>query len=209
MRVRLHLDEVALGFQVGDKGVTRFVAIHALVFAAEVVDSGVIVHDLDLLKPVALPDKEVVRVVGGRDLHAARTEADLHIVVGDDRDLSADDRQDQRLADKVGVALVVRVDGDGSIAEHRLGAGGGDLDILVAALDRVLDVPEMSCLLAVFDLRVGEGGSAVRTPVDDAVAAVDQPFFIEVDEDLLDCAGAAFVHREALARPVAGRAQLL
>ena len=209
VRVWFDLEEVALGFEVGDECLPRFVAIHALVFAAPVVDGGVVVHDLDLFQAVALPDEEVVRVVRGRDLHAARAEADLDIVVGDDRNLSADNRQNQRLADKVGVALIVRVDGDGGVAEHRLGAGGGNLDILVAALDRVLDVPEMACLFAVLDLRVGEGGCAVRAPVDDAVAAVNQPFFIEVDEDLLDRAGTALVHREALARPVAGGAQLL
>ena len=99
--------------------------------------------------------------------------------------------------------------GDRCISKQSFRTCSCDLKETFCSYDRVLDVPEMSCLLAVFDLRVGEGGSAVRTPVDDAVAAVDQPFFIEVDEDLLDCAGAAFVHREALARPVAGRAQLL
>ena len=46
------------------------------------------------------------------------------------------------LADEVGEAGVVRVDGDGGVAEHGLGAGGGDDDDLVGALDGVAQVPE-------------------------------------------------------------------
>ena len=49
----------------------------------------------------------------------------------------------------------------------------------------------------------------MRTPVDDAVAAVDQSLFIEVDEHLPHGFGTALVKGEALSGPVAGRAEFL
>ena len=57
----------------------------------------------------------------------------------------AGQRQVDRLADQVLVARVVGVDGDGGVAEHRLGAGGGDVERLaVRAGDGVLDRPEVA-----------------------------------------------------------------
>ena len=43
----------------------------------------------------------------------------------------------------------------------------------------------MSCLVLVFDLGVRDGGKAVRTPVDYALAAVDKSLFIKTDKYLL------------------------
>ena len=50
----------------------------------------------DLLEPVAAADLEVVRVVAGRDLERAGAELRLHVLVGDDRQPPADERQDRR-----------------------------------------------------------------------------------------------------------------
>ena len=46
-----------------------------------------------------------------------------------------------------------------------------------------------------------------RTPVDDALAAIDQPLLVEAHEDLADGARQPLVQREALALPVAGGAE--
>ena len=57
----------------------------------------------------------------------------------------AGQRQVDRLADQVLVARIFGVDGDGRVAEHRLGAGGGDVEDLAGGRvgDGVLDRPEM------------------------------------------------------------------
>ena len=47
-----------------------------------------------------------------------------------------------------------------------------------------LDMPEMTGLFLVLNLGVRKRGAALGTPVDDAVAAVDQPFFVQADEHL-------------------------
>ena len=57
----------------------------------------------------------------------------------------------------------------------------------------------MALLLLVLRLVVGDGGSAVGAPVDDALAAVDQTVVVPVAEDLADRLGVLVVHGEALA----------
>ena len=54
------------------------------------------VEDVDQRQVVALADLEVVEVVRRRDLHRAGALLGIGIVVGDDRDQAADERQDAR-----------------------------------------------------------------------------------------------------------------
>ncbi|GFN03864.1 hypothetical protein Smic_24200 [Streptomyces microflavus] len=122
------------------------------------------------------------------------------MVVGDDGDRPVGQRQLDLLADQVLVALVVGVDGDGGVTEHRLGAGGGDDDGLVPLPVRHGD--ELAVVLLVLDLDVGDRGETARAPVDDALGAVDQPVVEHLLEDGLDGLGEALVHGEALTGPV-------
>ncbi len=92
---------------------------------------------------------------------------------------------------------------DAGVTQHRLRPGGGNDDVLVAALDRIFEVPETAPHLARFDLEVGDRRQHLGVPVDQAVVLVDQPLAIEIDEHLEHGAGEALVHREALATPVA------
>ena len=70
-------------------------------------------------------------------------------------------------------------------------------------------MPECARLLRILYLGIRKGGAAVGAPVDDAVAAIDQSLIIEVYKYLANGTGAALVHREALARPITGCAELL
>src|SRR4051812_34313403 len=155
---------------------------------------------------MALPHRVVVRVVRGRDLHSARAELGVNELVGDDGNLAADDGQYERLADEVAVSLVLRADGDGRVAEHRLGASGGDRDAAVGAFNGVLQIVELARLRFFINFEVGERGLVFRTPVDHAGAAVDKAVLIATHEELADGARQMLVHREALARPVNARA---
>ena len=80
---------------------------------------------------VLLAELEVDRVVGRRDLDRAGAEVALDALVGDDRDGPVLERQDDPLAVEVRVALVVRVDGQGRVAEHGLRPRRGHDDGLV------------------------------------------------------------------------------
>ena len=138
------------------------------------------------------------------------------------------DRDLAELADDRRVALVGGMDGDRAVAEHRLGPGGGDgdvvalflevdvavgvlLDIVVglAAGERILEVPHVAVDFAVLDLEVGDRGLELRVPVDQPLAVIDQALLVERDEDLEHGLRQALVHGEALARPVAGGAEAL
>ena len=170
---------------------------------------AVVGQHTDHRQVVALADLKVVGVVGGGDLHNAGALLHVGVLVADDGDFAAQQRQHDMAAVQVLVARVLGVDGNSGITQHRLGAGRGQLQHFAGLLDGVEQMPEAALLGLILDLGVGNRGVAVGAPVDHAVAAVDQPLVVQTDKDLLDGVGAALIHREALALPVAGAAQLL
>ena len=207
VRAGLHLHEQPLFFEVLDHHLPRLVAIETEVFAGET-DLAGSVDDEDVFQPVALPGLKVVRVVRRGDLHAPGAEIRKDRLVGDHRDLAPHEREDQRFAHQILVAVVVGVDRDGGIAEQGLGTRRRDDDVSARLVfDRIADVPEVARLVAVDHLGVGEGGVAMRAPVRDAQSPVDQPLVVERHEDLAHRGGKPLVHREMLARPVAGNAE--
>ena len=133
-RVVVDLLEQAHGLELGDDGLARGEAVHAGVALRQAgvevrVDAavevehlglgqhrGVLVEDVDQRQVVALAHFVVVEVVGRGDLHAAGAEFAVDVLVGDDRDVPADDRQFGELADQLGVALVFRVHRDRGVA---------------------------------------------------------------------------------------------
>ena len=175
--IGLGLDEVALLLEIGHDGLARLITVETVVLAA-VDDAGVLVEDKDLLEVVAQTDLIVVRVVAGRHLDAAGAEIELDVIVGHDGQLAAHERQDRRLADEVLVALVRRVDRNAGVAEHGLRTGGGNGEIVIAVLERIADIPERAGHVLVFDLRIRQRRAAVRAPVNDTVALVDQALFV-------------------------------
>ena len=151
---------------------------------------------------------KVVGVVGRGDLDDTGALGHVGVLVAHDGDLLVQQRQDHMAAVQMGITGVVAVDGNGSIAQHGLGAGGGQLQHLAGLLDRVQQVPEVAVLFLILHLGIGDGGVAVRAPVDHAVAAVDQALIVQAHEHFLDSLGAALVHGKALTVPVAAAAQL-
>ena len=143
-----------------------------------------------------------------RNLDAAGAELHVNVLVTEDRNLAVHDREDAGLADQVLVALVVRVDGNAGIAHEGLRTGSRNDQIARAVRQRIADVPQLARLGFVLNLSVGQRSRAVRAPVDDAVALVDKALVVQVYKYLADRLGAALVHGEALAVPVAGGAEL-
>ena len=160
---------------------------------------------------MALADGVVVEVVRRGDLDAAGAELAVDIVVGDDRDVAAGERQLDGLADQVGVALVFGMHHHRDVAEQCLGAGGGDGQAFQvtdrAVGERIQDVVELAVLFLGHHLEVGHRGAELGVPVHQALAAVDQALVVEAHEGLGDGLRQALVHREALALPVRAGAE--
>ena len=203
--VRLHPLDQALRLQIGEHALARLHPVEAAVGLGRVlVDPGLGVEHVDDIEVVAAAHLEVVEVVGRRDLHRARALLGIGIVVGDDGEPTADQRQHRLAPDEAPIALVLRVHGDGGIAQHGLGPGGGDDDVRAGpSCDGIADVPELAVLhLPLLDLEIGDRRAQHRVPVDQALVAIDQALPVEADEDLDHRPAQAFVHGKALARPV-------
>ena len=85
-----------------DDLLARVEAVHAAILLGRVVvDLRVEREDLDLRQLVALADGVVVEIVRGRDLHDARAEFAVDVIVGDDRNFAVAQRQHDRLADQM------------------------------------------------------------------------------------------------------------
>jgi hypothetical protein len=210
--VRLHLLQPARRLQVRDERLARGEAFDAAVLAGVLVERAVRVHDRDDLQAVTLADLEVDRVMAGRHLQRARTGLNAHGGVADDRDQPAVRRHDRALADQAGVARILRVHGDRRVRGDRLRTRGGDDDVTpdgraVHLRDRVAHVPERAGLVLVLHFDVGDRGTAVHAPVDEALGAVDQAVAVEVLERRADGLLTLLVHRERLAAPVRGGTQ--
>ena len=207
-RVRLFRHQEVRREEVGQHGLARDVAIESAVLRGRVVvDGGVEVEDRDRREPVAQPDLPVVEVVRGRDLHRARAELAVDVVVGDDRNRPASQRQRHVLADQRRVALVGRIDGDRDVAQHRLRPRRGDDHARAAVDEGIPDLPELALLLLAVDLEVRHGGAELGIPVDEPLAAVDEAVLVQADERLEHGGRQAVVHREPLARPVGRSAE--
>ena len=159
------------------------------------------------LVPVTQPDLVVVEVVGRGDLDAAGAEGGVRVLVGDDGDAPAGQRQLHQLADQVLVALVLRVHRDRAVPEQGLGAGGRDHQGASPVGEGIAHVPHVAGLLLGEHLQVRDRRVQHRVPVDQALSPVDQALLIEPDEDLADRRRESLVHGEALVSPVQGGPQ--
>ena len=103
---------------------------------------GIDGHDVDqttmrlscngLFVAMALPDLVIVKVMGRGDLDATGTKLGIDIVVGNNRDASACQRQFNKLTQQVLVAFVTGVDSNSGIAQHGFWSGGGDDKVTLA-----------------------------------------------------------------------------
>ena len=151
---------------------------------------------------MALAHFVVVEIVGRGNLHTAGAEVRVHVIVGDDGDITICQRQADGLADHVLVARVFRVHRHGSIAEHGFRAGSGDHQVPGTVGQGIAEVPHVALLFHVLHFQIGNGGVQGRVPVHQPFAAIDQAFFVQAHKNFAYRVGQALVHGEALAGPV-------
>ena len=210
MGMRNDLDKETKLLKIPNDLLTGVIAVHSRVLSAEIVHGSVIVQNIDLLQLVTLSDLKVVRVMCRRNLYAACSEFHVDIFIGDYRNLTVCERQDQHLADDVLISFIIRIHGDSCIAEHGLRSCGGDLNKSAFLADyRIIDMPEETVLVFVLDLCIGNRCLADRAPVDDLGSLINVALIVEALENFQNRVGTAFIHCEALSVPVSGTAKLL
>ena len=193
-------------------GLAALVAVHAGEIAVALDDHRVLVEDIDLRQVVGLTHGVVVGVVSRRYLDEARAEIGVDMPILKDGDLAVDDGELDGLTHKGGLLGVLRGDSDARVAEHGLGARGGDDDVVLAVdrlVQRVAQVPQVALLVLIFGLVVRDGGGAVGAPVNDTLATVDQAVVVPIAEDLAHGLRVVLVHGKALVIEVNGAAHTL
>ena len=126
---------------------------------------------------MALADIEIVEIMGRRDLDRAGALLGVGILIGNDRDAAGRPAAASTiLADQVLVALIVGMNGDAGIAQHRFGPRRGDDDVLVRALASDIGSATAALDLLLHHFEIGDGGQKLRVPIDQALVLVDQPF---------------------------------
>ena len=149
MAVVLDPYQSALSFQVFNYLCSCLVSVHSGVCRIIVNDSSIVVHNVDNRQVVAQTNFKVVRVVSRSYLNNACTEVHFYIVISNDGYLSVNDRQDNCLADKILVALVLGVNCNCCIAQECLRTCGSQFQVVVSILDLVSQMPEMSSLILI------------------------------------------------------------
>ena len=111
---------------------------------------------------------------------AVGAERRIDILIGDNRQFPSDNRQDELAADHVCIAFIRRIDSHCGIAEDRLRSGSRDCyKFIRVVLQRIAHVVQLAGRLLMLHLDIRQSCVAARTPVCDAFALVNQPFFIQ------------------------------
>ena len=192
-----------------DDGLAALLAGHAGELAVALDDHRVFIEDIDLRQAVGLTHGVVVGVVCRGDLNEAGAKVGVDVPILKDGDLAVDDGELDSLAYKGSLLGILRGNGNARVAEHGLGARGSDDDVILAVDrlgQRIAQVPQVALLVLVLGLVVRDSGGAVGTPVDDALAAIDQAVVVPVAEHLAHGLGVVLVHGEALVIEVDGAA---
>ncbi len=195
-------------FEIGDDALPRLKSVEAGIFSRRGAHFRVVGHDVDFGQVVAASDFKVVRIVRRSDFHRAGPKFAVHDKIVDDGNFAVHQRQQNHLADQMLVARVARMNGHGRVPQHGFGPRGGHDDVFVRPHDRVADVPEVALPLFVNGFEVADRGAALRAPVHDVMAAINQAIFVKAHEDFSHRARKFGRKREALARPVAAFAEL-
>ena len=216
MLMRLFEDEEPVSAQLGDDASTRLIAIEAAQRSRNpsrsihaLIHGRVGCHHDGHGQTMPLRDVKVVGVVRGRDFERPRAECAIDVRIGNDRNGESGDREPYLPTMKRGVTRIRRMHGNRDVAEDRLGARGRHNDRLRRVIGH--DVPDVvKRARERFELRlfVGERREAARTPVDDAVATIDQTVVVQSHEHLAHRARQLRAERIRCPLPVGTRSDL-
>ena len=137
---------------------------------------------------MALPDGVVIKVMCRGDLDAACTKLGVDMfLVGNDRNLATGEWQFDQFTHHVLIAFIIGMYGNSTVAQHCLGAGCCNDEIAGAVAERILHVPQVAVFFFGQDFQIRHRGVQYRIPVHQALATIDQAFFVQANKNFLDC----------------------
>ena len=208
--VFFHLLEQALGLNDFDGFLTSHEAIQTVQLGAtRAVDVAVSGQHVDNLQVVLHAHLKVGAVMSRGNLQCAGTKVDFHVVISNNRNFGIAQRADNRLANQVGEAGILRVNSYGYVSHDGFRTCGGNQQLSAAVCQLVADGVKLALGWGHDDLFIGKRGKENGIPVHHAVTAVDETFVEQLGEYTGNLRGVYVVHGEALALPVAGAAELL
>ncbi len=155
MGIILYLNKCAFLFKILNYKLSCFIAIHSCISRIILCYLCIICHNIDNGKIMAQTDLKVVGVMCRRDLYNARTEIHFNIIICYYRYLTMNKGKNYCLADKILIPFIVRINSNCRIAQKCFGTCGRKIDITAAVCQLISEVPEMTCLLLIFNLGVG------------------------------------------------------
>ncbi len=192
----------SLRLEIGKHPFARLVAVQPVIRRARQLDACAFIHDVQLRQVMPLPDGKVVRIMRRRHLHRTGAELRVRPVVSDHRDLTANQRQHQHLANHPRITLVRGIHRNGDIAQHRLRPRSRNGDRSRPIGQRIANLIQLSRTLLVHHLKIAHSALQLRIPVHDVRAAVDQSLLPQANKGLAHSHIQAVVHGEVFAGPV-------
>ena len=163
----------------------------------------------------------------GSNFQASCTKLNVYIIVFNDRNYTAYQRNNHFFAAQPTVLHVVGVDTHGGISHDGFGTGGcyyGISSALFVTVNNfafgsgfarhivigyiISQVIQFAVFFLIYHFFIAEGGQCLRVPVYHTHAAINQPFVVKVDKHLDNAFAAFFVHGEGCAVPVTRCTQL-
>mmetsp|Transcript_30127 Transcript_30127/g.76110 ORF Transcript_30127/g.76110 Transcript_30127/m.76110 type:complete len:345 (-) Transcript_30127:337-1371(-) len=175
---------------------------------------------------MALATLEIVEIVRWSDLDATRAKLAVNHRVGDHCHLSV--REEwvlQLLAHELFVSVVLWMDANGHITQHRLNTGRGNSKRIIGALQLVFEFAHdahLNLLIVARDRKIGDamdflvvnlqvrkGSAEMRAPIHKAIVSVNQALIMEANEGLHHRPVQHRVHGEPLTRPIGAGGNLV
>ena len=148
---------------------------------------------------------KVVGIVEGRNFYHTCTERLIHIFIGDNGDLSINDRNENSFSHICGIPFVFGIYRQSSVTQHGFGTSGGHgHENIVFSLNFIFNLPKVSFLFPMLHFNIGNRSVTMGTPIHNIFITVNQLFFIVCYKSFPYCSGEDFVHGKPFSLPIAG-----
>ena len=199
-------------FKPSNNSLTSLISVKTRELTIAVNNNGMLIKNVNLLKVMSLTHSKVVRVMSWGYFNKTSTKACINMPVRENWNLSVNNGQNNGLSNKISLFWVLRRNSYARITQHGLWTSssyGNVFNAINRLFEWVAQVPKMALLVSVLCLIVRDRSLAMRTPVYDALTAINELVMIPVNKDLTNSLGVLRRHSELLVIKINGAAHAL